>query len=247
MDYLINDFAIRSFRETGDYDYIAARAAYRLRLPTQFLWLSHQAIEKYFKCILLLNRIPAKHVKHDLLKSLELIEKNLSFKVSLNETSRKFIKYLNSQAQCRYLDIPFYIMGIEIAQLDMTVWHIRRYCKNIDYEIRLPDDRVIKMLEHELSAIEESEKRPYHLFKVIGGVLENIINDKNHPARRSLVWHNLFFGKRKRNKVTPNTLSYAANSPLYLHPEILDEVLKYVYLPKPVAEEYRKISNKQKA
>ncbi|SPA46665.1 hypothetical protein CBM2629_A60060 [Cupriavidus taiwanensis] len=38
MQILLNDFAIRSFRETADKDYIAARMAYRARLIQPFLW-----------------------------------------------------------------------------------------------------------------------------------------------------------------------------------------------------------------
>ncbi len=58
-DILLNDFAIRSFRETADCDYIAARLSFRAGLVPQFLWQSLQAIEKYLKCILVLNRIRA--------------------------------------------------------------------------------------------------------------------------------------------------------------------------------------------
>jgi hypothetical protein len=72
-EILINDFATRSFRDVGDYDYISARMAYRARLYPQFLWSGLQTIEKYLKCILLLNRIPAKGVWHDLDAGLQLL------------------------------------------------------------------------------------------------------------------------------------------------------------------------------
>jgi len=42
---LINDFAIRSFRDTADGDYIAARMAFRVALLQQFFWSSQQAVE----------------------------------------------------------------------------------------------------------------------------------------------------------------------------------------------------------
>ncbi|MBU0482592.1 MAG: hypothetical protein KKG47_15985 [Proteobacteria bacterium] len=71
---LLNDFAIRSFRDVADSDYIAARMAYRAQLVQQFLWSGLQAMEKYLKCILLLNRIKAKNVRHDLAVALRLIE-----------------------------------------------------------------------------------------------------------------------------------------------------------------------------
>ena len=57
---LLNNFAIRSFRDTADLDYIAARMAYQTHLTPQSLWSALQSIEKYFKCILLLNGVSIK-------------------------------------------------------------------------------------------------------------------------------------------------------------------------------------------
>jgi len=37
--------------------------ASRAQLVVQYIWASQQAIEKYLKCILLLNRIPAADMK----------------------------------------------------------------------------------------------------------------------------------------------------------------------------------------
>jgi HEPN domain-containing protein len=56
---LLKDFAFRSFFEIADGDYIAARTLYRAKLLPQFLSASQQALEKYLKYILLLNRIHA--------------------------------------------------------------------------------------------------------------------------------------------------------------------------------------------
>lgn len=57
LDRRINDFASRSFRDMADRDYIAARLACRAELMPQCLWSAQQAIEKYLKYILLVNRI----------------------------------------------------------------------------------------------------------------------------------------------------------------------------------------------
>jgi len=73
LDLLINNFATRSFRDTGDGDYIAARLAYRAQLIPQFLWSSLQAIEKYLKCVLVLNRIRAPR-SHNLADILQVFE-----------------------------------------------------------------------------------------------------------------------------------------------------------------------------
>jgi len=43
-DAALNSFAIRSFRDVADFDYIAARMAYRARLIPQFHWSALQAI-----------------------------------------------------------------------------------------------------------------------------------------------------------------------------------------------------------
>ncbi|MFG6458115.1 HEPN domain-containing protein [Roseateles sp. BYS96W] len=66
----LNDFARRSFLNIADKDYIAARMAVRAELMPQFLWASQQAIEKYLKFILLVNRIEAK-VGHDIAACVE--------------------------------------------------------------------------------------------------------------------------------------------------------------------------------
>jgi len=55
LQIILNTFATDIFRKQADYDYIAARANYRMRLRQQFLWSAHQAVEKYLKAILLFN------------------------------------------------------------------------------------------------------------------------------------------------------------------------------------------------
>lgn len=66
LERFVNGFGTQSFRDQADRDYIAARLACRHELFPQFLWSSHQAIEKYLKAILLYNRIKANQVGHDL-------------------------------------------------------------------------------------------------------------------------------------------------------------------------------------
>ena len=237
---LLNDFATRSFRDVADYDYIAARMAYRAHLGPQFLWCSLQAIEKYLKCILLLNRIPAKKLGHDLGRALELVENRAPFKLRLRTEAREFIKHLDTYGRFRYLETPFYIMGLQLMQLDRAVWDIRRYCRVLDYEIRLADGRIKHMLDVEIRMIEDSETKPPQAFRFVGeGMLEKIVANKKHPAREPLIWQNLFFGKKPRKRIHVRTYSYSSNSPLSMRPEILDDVLNYVFLPKDVIAAYR--------
>ena len=134
----------------------------------------------------------------------------------------------------RYLETPFYIKGLEIMKLDMVVWEIRRYCRVLDYEIKLLHGEKKQMLDIEIQAIEQSETKAPQFFSISGGALEKIIKDKEHPAREALLWQNAFFGVRARKTVRLSHYSHSTNSPLSLHPEILDDVLKYIYLPKDV-------------
>jgi hypothetical protein len=164
-EILLNNFATRSFRDVADYDYIAARMAYRAKLIPQFLWSGLQAIEKYLKCILLLNRIPAKTLRHDLGRALELVETGAPFKLRLREPGRELIRHLDTYGRFRYLETPFHVMDLEIVQLDMAVWDIRRYCRVLDYEIKLPNGRTQHMLDVEIRTIEHSETRPPQSFR----------------------------------------------------------------------------------
>ncbi|MCG7201193.1 HEPN domain-containing protein [Marinobacter pelagius] len=237
-EILINDFATRSFRDVADQDYIAARLSYRHGLYPQFHWQSLQALEKYLKAILLYNRVKAKSINHDLDKALKLTRK-LPFQLSRSSITDDFIKHLSNFGRFRYLESSYFIKGPKLAELDKAVWEIRRYCKVLDYDLALQCGNVENMFQHELDAIEKSKQRPPQKFRIAGGLLEKIIDQQKHPSRSALVWQNLFFGKVVRRQVRMPTAFHAVNAPLYLHPEILDEVLKYVFLPDKVAEAYR--------
>ncbi|MGH8854315.1 MAG: hypothetical protein ACREWI_08555, partial [Telluria sp.] len=78
------------------------------------------------------------------------------------------------------------------------------------------------------------------------GTLEQIIENKDHSARAALIWNNLFFGPSRRKGVKMKSSWESGNSPFFLHPEIIDEVIKYVYIPKDIAEGVRQFA-KQKA
>jgi hypothetical protein len=124
----LNDFAIRCFRDTGDEDYICARMAFRAALVSPSLWSSQQAVEKYLKCILLLNRIKAPKVFHNLGKALGAIEASAKFALDLTTPTRKFIEYLDDCARFRYREISTVASGQNLVVLDRTVWELRRYC-----------------------------------------------------------------------------------------------------------------------
>jgi hypothetical protein len=222
VDLLVNDFAVRSFRDEGDADYIAARMACRARLVTPSLWESQQTIEKYLKCVLLLNRIPAKHVKHDLAAALVAIQSSGKLVLDLTPVTREFIDYIDAFGRFRYLEASSVAFGVNLVKLDRTAWELRRYCTQSQDLRKL--------------SLRRGETPPKA--RISGGYLENVIDDPTEPARDALLWRNAFFGKRQRHYVKVEKWFKAVNAPLHLHPEILHEVLKYVHLARGVVDAY---------
>ncbi len=223
LDTLLNDFAVRSFRDQADEDYIAARMAFRAGLVNPTLWQSHQAIEKYLKCILLLNRIPAKHVWHNLKASLDAINCSGKFAVELTPITIDFIVYLDTFGRFRYLEISTFASGADLVTLDRAAWELRRYCT----------------LSSKLHKLALQNGVPPPNARIEGGYLEKALDEEASPARGPLVWRNAFFGRWRRRRVPVENWWKATNAPLYLNPQILDEVLKYVHLPKEVVHGYR--------
>lgn len=237
-DALLNDFATRSFRDTADHDYISARLCYRHGLVEQFHWQSLQALEKYLKAILLYNRVVADKVGHDLSKAMEKA-KECPFKFDFSESTYKFIRHIDTFGRFRYLESFYFIHGAKLFELDRAVWEIRRFCRVLNHEKSRPGGETTSMLEFELLRIKQSREKSPQAFSIPGGELEKILSKKNHLARSALIWQNLYFGTGRRKKARQPTHSQSKNAPLTLHPEILDEVRRYVFLPKEVIEAYR--------
>ena len=238
IDRRINDFAIRAFRDIADRDYLTARLACRADLIPQFLWSAQQAIEKYLKCILLLNRIRAKHVGHDINQALKLLEK-LTFKVELCAHSQKFIDHVAAYGEYRYLDVSTFAVGRVMFDLDLAVWERRRYCQvlNVFGKRLIPVEQA--MLDFALEELRLSNSNPRHTLRISGGYLEEILANPKHPARDALVWHNPSYGVRNRKTVKVRDVMQAFNSPLYLFPDMLDELLEYVFIPKGHVDAWR--------
>lgn len=242
IEFLLNDFATRSFRDVADQDYIAARLSYRHGLIPQFHWQALQALEKYIKAILLYNRIKAKDINHDLTTALKHTKK-LPFDLNLSPSTEDFIKHIDNFGRFRYLETSYFTDGPKLVQLDRAVWEIRRYCKVLNYEIKLPDGSSKNMLELEIEKIENSINHSPHKFRLIGGTLEKILDQKDNTARPALTWQNGFFSGKARKFVKPPAHFHAVNAPLFLHPEILDEVLKYIFIPRDVINAYKEANN----
>ncbi len=222
-EQLVNDFAIRSFRDMADEDYITARMSYRAGLSYPSLWQSQQAIEKYLKCILLLNRIPAKQVRHDLAAALAKLEGSGKVSLDLKPASLNFIEHINEVGQYRYLEVSTSTTSRDVINLDRLVWELRRFC-------------TLELGPRQLN-LEQGKIAPR--YQIAGGQLEKIASSKNNPARTALLVNNGFLGVNHKKSVRMRTIWQVRNAPLHMHPEILDAVLKYVFLPSDLVKAWR--------
>ena len=245
IDKYINNFASRSFRDIADCDYINARICYRAHLVSQFHWSALQAIEKYYKAILLYNRIKAPKIGHSLSEA-QRHTKQLPFTIKLSETSTKLIEHLDPYGRFRYLDSSYFIKGPVLVELDKAVWELRRYCRVINYNVILSDgSEPINMLEHKLEDIESAEENPRNYYKLRQGKLEEIIKNETHHARASLIWQNGYYGNTELKDVSIPTYTYAENAPLSIYPDMLDKLVEYIKIPSEVVKAYREKSNGQ--
>lgn len=237
----VNSFALRSFRDTADKDYIHARMAYRASLFPQFHWSALHALEKYAKCILILLRIPKSNkredfIKHEVNKSLDLI--NDVFDLTLSDQTKRFINRLEQfGAEYRYLEVSWFINDCELAILDRAVWELRRYCNTAVYKY---SNNEYLSINHELYNDLKSIDKPTKLnTEIPNGFIEKTLSNKSSCARPNLVWNNMYYSKSKRKSVLIKRYFMAENSPLYLYSEIIDEVSKYTFLPKRIKDAYK--------
>lgn len=189
--YILNEFAKESFRNTADQDYIAARMSYKAGLIEPFLWSGLHAIEKYLKAILLFNTISAKEDEakrrygHDINKLLDRVKNIQDFDLRLPKRIESFIRYLNEYGENRYFEDATYLPEYALDSLDETVWYIRRQCypiktfaSNWPNAIKIPP--------------EEQEQNPKRVN--ISGLLEKTIKEES-AAYPYLTWNNWFYGK----------------------------------------------------
>jgi len=241
------DVATRCFRDTGDEDYIAARLAYRARLVYPFLWSSLQAIEKYLKCILILNNISTHKLGHDIRAALDLINTKAPFKITLNPLEQKIFDHIASYGPDRYLVYSYFIYDRELLKLDMLVWHLRQYCRPLNVDITLEDAQKKNMLQLHLDGIDRNWNRPAKHGHIHGGKLERMLATKNHPSRAALVWKNMRYSSRHRPKVLFRNYTTAVNAPLWLRPDILPRIQSLVQLSKEDMKQYTLYWEKERA
>lgn len=238
LDRYLNGFATQSFRDQADRDYIAARLACRYELFPQFLWASQQAIEKYLKAILLYSRVKATKVGHDINEAMRLAA-GLPFKIELSDRSRTFVDLIATYGEFRYIDVPFHVYGYVLVDLDLTVWELRRYCQVLYVFDKVLPAEEQALLDEAHKRLQASSTEPRYKFRLHNGLLESIIAKRSHPSRPALLWQNPYFSARKRSMVKVKNHLNTQHPHLTHYPQMLEELLKYVYMPKKIADAYR--------
>ena len=226
---MLNTFALRSFRNVADADYIAARMAFKAQLYPQALWASQQVIEKYLKSLLLFRRITQTKGTHHLGDLLKKVEQ--AFSVKLYDETRKFIKRIDEWDVDRYFLYSYSAERSLIALLDCAVWDIRRYC--IAYHEDPASMKGKASDAQDLSRIEDAPNRDPQKFRSpLDGYLEEVLRQMKSQAKDALLWNNFYFGKRiRRINRNFNDSFYSANSFIALYPQMLPELENYIFLP----------------
>lgn len=236
---LLNTFAFRCFRDTGDRDYVAARLAYRARLVPQFLWSALHCLEKYAKCILLLNRVDGRKIKHEVTSALTLLKVETKISLPLSDAVIDFVKRLELSARHRYLEVSYANQDFDIVRLDRTVWELRRYCQILDLNPYARNGESYPSKEDRLAQLAASIMSLKKGYEIEEGWLEQTLANRDHPARAALVWNNLYAGTSRRKAVRLLPWWMGENAPLELYPEIAKEVDKLVFIPKKISAHWK--------
>ncbi|RYG89749.1 HEPN domain-containing protein [Loktanella sp. IMCC34160] len=143
----------RTFIDSADGDYVAARALWFLGIDQQFCWSAQQAIEKYLKAALLLNGVNVRNSNHALsrnLTSLVQVGQGSGFALDsrimdkmgfadpelplADETFGEFIERMErgGNVNVRYGFHGFVLFPGDLAKLDHVVFEVRRRCTDLD-------------------------------------------------------------------------------------------------------------------
>lgn len=225
IDRGLDSFAMRSFRDIADQDYITARLCYRSDLMLQFYWSALQAIEKYFKAILLFNRIESLHDGHDLEALYSKVLQIDMIELILTERQQQFLERVNQSGKNRYMTLPFQFEEYELVELDNFIWTVRGFCR-AEASNQFPEAK----RKETIASIKSSILNQEHV-TLPGGYIERTLSDKSSEQRPALIWNNLYFG-RKRKSVKMRSSWGETIPPQVLNPEILDALLKLVRFPE---------------
>jgi len=235
VQFGLDDYADRSLRDMADRDYVVARMCFRLGLDQHFLWLGHQALEKYLKAILLYNRIDSRRLGHDLRKCLAAARSIPDLPIEVPDDVAEFLGYLDDEGQCRYFEFPYVIIPYALGKLDCSVWILRRYCR----QLRTNEGSKAEMAVHlqaELDRIRargESDSVRAHWIHT--GYLEKVLGETDSDLRQQLVWKNPYYGSRRRRSIAHYPARLAGGNPAhYLQPSCFPELEKLVHFTPEV-------------
>lgn len=183
---------------------------------------------------MLLNRIDGIKFKHEVRRPIEALAQNCPFKIAISETSLKFIDKIES-ARFRYFEVSRGSCSDDILKLDQAVFELRRYCRPIQVDVKF-NGKKISLLESNIKYIEAMSPPWNDENGLVGGFIELVLKSNNHPARPALVWNNLWFSKSKRKHIKIRNYSEFEIAPFELDPGIIEEISKYIYVPKEIKQ-----------
>lgn len=225
--------AVQCFRDTADQDYIHARLAYQNKLTPQFLWSSLHCLEKYSKCILVANGFSTKDFGHVINPAINWFEEKTGLNLNLSADVRKFNEGLEL-ARYRYMSVSNVSKGSDIVLLDKSVHEIRRYCQQFSFDEEERKSQILELANKN----SENKIKSIERIRLNGGVLERILNDKEHPARKALIYQNAFFSTRKRSTISIRQNITAYNSVFFENPELFKLAKDHIRIEGEVCKAY---------
>lgn len=232
------DFAIRSFRNVADQDYISARAVFRLGLIDQAMTFGQQAVEKYLKAIIVIHSELKVKPTHDLRHLLAQVEEIHDIPWDFREIERNVMADLDYFGGDRYFSISRSGRGeIDLMRLDYTIWSVRRYCQNFQYlrEGRWGDGQEFMKYAKWLGSDELRMGNP-GLFRLQHkGHIEEVLDTEKHPKQRAaLVWKNAFFSSRRRKAIRLRNGWWMRNATYFVFPDSLGFIEERIEFPKGI-------------
>jgi len=223
-----NRVALGCYRDNADRDYAHARLAYQALLGNQFLWSSLHCLEKYAKCICLLNEVSSKEIRHEVLPAINKVQaERKDLNIELSPQVIGFIQRLErSGAYERYMGIGFFAAPEDLLMLDMSVFSIREYC----FPKLTEEELVMAKQMHGDGQIPPQHRRPY------SGWLERVIHTPSDKAHSAITWNNSQLGKSIMGSADiPFGNWMLSRSPLSTGtPELLDELSDLIRIPKEI-------------
>lgn len=228
-----NSFAIRCFRDTADGDYISARTAIRNKLYYPFLWSAAQAIEKYLKCILVLNEASSKNLGHNLGRCIRRVERETAITISLSPRESALIDKLKDLDGDRYLTKSYTGEDQDLVALDLLTWRLRQLCSPLGFDPASGEYRADLWLSDATRILGLTIGKANDGL-VEGGFVEKILADNKHPARKNLVWRNPGYHSSRRKRIPVSRGYHAVNSPLFNYfedEELMRRIESVIYIP----------------